>query len=459
MKRSFHVCAALFLLLTVLVPTISPSYVRAAAKPLAGFMVAPAQLSFTIQPGANTQTSTLTISNTYDISLRLVADLRSIDESSARLVPTGPVDEKLGQAIKLSATDITVPAQGTYQLEVAVDGTSLSDGGHYASLVLTQRSNTTVANGYLSAVSINFFIIKNENIRTNLQLTKFHTNRTLFTLPSTATTTFRNLGNTHIIPRASVSIFDGQNLVAKSVINATSLPLFPGQQSNFAAPFETYSKLLLPRKLHVRLMYRIDSSDIQYLSEQSFWYVPIIDLIVLIVVGILIWWRRRQIRRLFIWLTKTISRMQRKRDKTPKKLSTTRRTTTKRILGRTVIRSHQASTRSAVKATPRLQETHSAPSITIQPAKKRIVVTIAEEAVVAPVKPPTQQPTVKQPVIVTTTKPKTSSKQSKTVKIAPKATTKTTTSKTPKKTAKAAPKKIASKPRKTTSQSKPSKTK
>ena len=151
--------------------------------------------------------------------------------------------------------------------------------------------------------------------------------------------------------------------------------------------------------------------------------------------------------------------MHRKQDETPKKLSTTRRTTTKRILGRTVIRSHQASTRSAVKATPRLQETHSAPSITIQPAKKRIVVTIAEEAVVAPVKPPTQQPTVKQPVIVTTTKPKTSSKQSKTVKKAPKATTKTTTSKTPKKTVKAAPKKVVPKPRKTTSQSKASKTK
>ena len=453
MKRSFRVCVVILVLLSVLLPMISPTSSVAITKPLAGFTVAPAQLSFTIQPGAGVQTMTLTITNSYDISQRVVADLRSIDESGARLVPAGPVDKTLAQAIKLSATDITVPAQGTYMLQVAVDASSLSGGGHYASLVLTQQSNTTVASGFLSAVSINIFIIKNENIRTNLQLTSFHTNRILFSMPTSATATFRNLGNTHIVPRGSVSAYAGETLVAKSVLNTTSIPLFPDQQANFSAPFETYRNLLLPRKLQVRVMYRIDGSDIQLIREQTLWYVPIIDVIAVLAFAVIIWWRRRQLKKVFVKIRGKISR---KSNKKSKIVATAPRATTKRILGRTVIRTHQAVSRSAARTSPlELREKRTLVSVNPPSVQKRIPVTIAEESLATPPRPSTEQSKAKKPVVETATEPKRSSKQLKTVKKVPK----TATSKTPKKAAKAAPKKVASKPRKTTNQNKPSKTK
>lgn len=455
MKRNFRICATVLLLLTVLFPLTNPMSARAATTQPAGIIVAPALLSFTIQPGAGIQTNTLTITNSYDISQRLVADIQAIDETSARLVPTGPVNEVLARAIKLSATDITIPAHGNFTLQVAVDATSLSDGGHYASLVLTQRSSTTVPSGFLSAVSVNLFIIKNENIRTNLQLTKFHTNRTLFTLPTSAAATFRNLGNTHIVPRASVSIFDGQTLIAKSVVNANSQLVFPNQQANFTAPFEIYGNLLLPRKLQLKMMYRIDSSDIQLLKEQTFWYIPIIDPIVLISFGAIIWWRRQQLRKLFNTLVKALPTAQHRNKRViTKQRVATRRTTTKRILGRTVIRSHLASTRLVLKSSPRLQETHGAPSIDTQSAQKRIAVTIAEETVATPTSIKSEKPKTKRATVAASPKSKTPLKKPKTVKTTAIKSIKTTKPKSPKKSIKTGTKKTNSKLPKNTIQSK-----
>lgn len=371
---------------------------RTANAQAAGFTVAPAQLSFTVNPADRSQTSTVTITNTYDVTLQLTAELQAIDESGVRLVPAGPVDAVLASTVKLSATDITVPPHGSYPLRVSVtDGVQLADGGHYASLVLTQRPITGTASTFRSAVSVNVFIIKNQNIRTDLQLAGLSVKHTLFSLPSTVTATFKNLGNTHIVPRGSVSIYEGQTLIGKAVLNTNSQLLLPGRQAEFMAPVEIYSRPLLPRQLRVQTMYRIEGSDVQLMHEQVFWHVPFIDVVVLIGVIGIIWWRRRQIGRLLAktagairaWIRKSNIFGRRKRASGTAK-------STNRILGRTVIRTHRAATLQATHSRVSKVLGPSAISNTKQiPVQQRIAVIMAEDttpALAVPKPPKTAKP-------------------------------------------------------------------
>ncbi|MFZ1484315.1 MAG: hypothetical protein WAS36_04880, partial [Candidatus Saccharimonadales bacterium] len=244
---------------TLLIPVSA----YAASAQDAGISVAPAQLEFNLDSNISTQTKTIEISNSYDVSQRLSAEFQAIDESGARLVPNGPLESSFAKTLKLSATDILVPAKGKYTLQIAVDASSLKGGGHYASLVLTQRSNSVLPQGFRSAIAINLFVIKDENIRTNLTLVSSTFGNTPFSMPSTATLTFKNLGNTHVVPRASVSVYDKDELVSKAVVNQTSVPLFPDQQASFTGKFDTYKSTLIPKKLRSIVVYRIDGSDIQ----------------------------------------------------------------------------------------------------------------------------------------------------------------------------------------------------
>lgn len=437
-----------------------PSRVSAVEQPAAGLTVAPAQLSFRVKTEAPSQTEVIKITNTYNTKLELTAELQAIDETGVRLVPAGPVDQALASAITLSSSNITVPVNGTYELRVRVDdSTKLADGGHYASLVLTQRASSSSVSTFRPSVAVSLFITKDQNIRTDFQLTNLAVNRTLFLLPSSATLTFKNLGNMHVTPRASVSVYDDETLIGKAVVNVNSQVLFPGEQADFKAPIETYGRIFTPRKLQIRTMYRIDNSDIQLIAEQTFWYIPSIDVIAVVVVGAFIWWRHRQIRRFVAKIVKAVRfKPHRSSSKKSSNSATASRTTTKRILGRTVIRTHQALSRSIARppVVPRLQAAQEASTADRQPTQKHIVVALAEEVASNTVKSDAKPPKAEKIIPVKTSKPKTTPKKSE--KSAVKSATKTATTKMSKKTPTAKPKKAGSKTPKSTTKNKPKKT-
>lgn len=419
-----------------------------AAERTAGFTVSPAQLSLTLNSETLSQSATVTIENSYNTELQLIAELQAIDESGVRLVPAGPVDEALASALKISTTDISIPAHSTYQLEIhLIDHIQLADGGHYASLVLSQRPGAEGSSTFRPAVAVNVFIIKNQNVRTDLQLTDLTTNRTIFSLPSSASVVFKNLGNTHVVPRGSISIYDDQTLIGKAIVNTDSRVVLPDRQAEFKTTFEMYSRLLLPRKLRMQTMYRIDTSDVQLMQEQTFWYVPVVDIIAMLGILVIIWWRRRQLGR-FLRKLKIAGTGRRQKRQTKATGSTTR------ILGRTVIRTHRAaalrSTRTKVSKSLGLYVVPEAKRI---PAQKSIPVTIVEE----PVTPPPSPRPVSPPKPATSVKPRMPRKTSaesaappkKPAKKAAKSTTKKSVAKTisPKKKTAAAKPSVSSKSR------------
>ncbi len=442
-SKRWYVCTVVIAVLLFCLAAMVPR-VTAEEQP-AGFTVSPAQLSLTVSPEVSSQSATVTIENSYDAELRLVAELRAIDESGIRLIPAGPVDEALAAVLKLSATDITVPARGSYQLQVRItDGGQLTDGGHYASLVLSQRPTTGVASTFRPAVAVNVFIIKNQNIRTNLQLTGLKANRTIFSLPSSASATFKNLGNTHVVPRGSISLYDGQTLVGKAVINTDSQFLLPSRQAEFTASFEAYGRLLLPRKLRMQTMYRIDTADVQLVREQTFWYVPVIDVIAVIGIALVIWWRRRQIGHL-------LRKMKLTRAKTgrQKRSVAGAKSSKSRMIGRTAIRTHRTATLQAVRVkASEVLGPSAVPQTKRIPVQRPIVITVADDTTTTPPSPARSATSAKA-----TKTPKTAkapSKQpKKTAKKPAKPSLKTTTAKTTKAKAKTATAKVSGTSKKT----------
>lgn len=349
MKNKCRIFLVLFLACSVFA-LMQPVMVLAENSTTKGSLaVTPAQLSLVVNPSSS-QTMGVKLTNTYDADLHLVAELHDIDDSSIRLAPAGSLSGPLADAIKLSATDVTVPAHGSYELKVVVsDQVDLADGGHYASLVLAERPTSGVSSTFRSAVAVTMFIIKNQNIRNDLRVTDMNIEHTLLSLPKLVTVQFTNLGNAHIVPRGSILLYDGDTVVGKAVLNVDSQILLPGKENTFTASFDTYKNIFFPRKLYAQLTYRIDGEDIQLIKRQSFWYVPIVDPIIFVILCFCAWryhaWIRRFARKTWQSIRTLYYSKKRRRGM---KTSRARRST-KRMLGRTVIRSHRVATTIALR--------------------------------------------------------------------------------------------------------------
>ena len=373
-----YIIAACFFVTVACVPLQAISNAQAQA----GLTVAPAQLSFRIKPDVPSQTAVVTLTNSYSAKLQLNAELQAIDETGVRLVPTGPADAMLRGAISLSATDITVPANGTYELRItARDSAELADGGHYGSLVLTQHAGGAATSTFRSSVAVSIFVIKDQNIRTDFRLTTINLEHSFFAPLESVTVTLANHGNVHIIPRASTGVYDGERLIGRAIVNTNSQLLLPGEQASFRAPIQTFERIFVPRKLQVRTMYRIDGSDVQLMHEQAVWYVPVVDVVALVAGVAILWWQRRRIVRVstngIVMVRLKLSKKRRRKSGKP---ATAPHATTKRILGRTVIRTHQATSRSLGQPTAaRLQPRNSDARHTI--VQKRIAVSVADEPI------------------------------------------------------------------------------
>lgn len=292
------------------------SNVHAAPAQGGGVTVTPAQLVFTLGGQTSVQVTELAITNNYNSDLRLTAELNDIDQASVNLLPTGPLkNAPLSAAISLSATDITVPAYGVYKLKVQVTNTeALPSGGHYASLVLTQQLSLTEAQAYRSALAVSLFVVKAQGIKADLQLLGTETNRWLFSLPTEAKLLFRNEGNVHVVPRASVSVYTAtasQRLLGQGIINQDSRVLFPGQERAYSAPITRLERLWVPQKVQMVVAYRVQGDGAQQESKQVFWYIPPVYLVVpllpiLVAVGLLGYKYRvgigRNVRRFAVWV-------------------------------------------------------------------------------------------------------------------------------------------------------------
>ncbi|MBL8121466.1 hypothetical protein JNM87_01820 [Candidatus Saccharibacteria bacterium] len=296
-------------------PLVMPTAVQAAPNQSTGITVSPALVTLTVTKDSPESQATVSIANAYDTDIRLSAELRSIDEMGARLIPSGRISSDLEKTLRVSADELTVPAKGVSTLDlIGQNSAVLSPGGHYATLVLTELSSSQNGSVFHGAIAVNVFFIQADGVKRDIRLTSIQAREHVFSLPSSITLAFRNGGNMHIVPRASVSYYDGDTLLARAVINENSAMLFPDREKAFSAPVTYLERSVLPRHITRQIMYRIDGTDVQLIQKKSFWYVPIADMLVLFLVILLSWWQRRRLGRWIIrpvfrairWLARTM---------------------------------------------------------------------------------------------------------------------------------------------------------
>lgn len=253
-----------------------------AAEPTPGLVASPAQIKLETSNKQPQKVTQVTVTNNYSSDVRLTAELYDVDENSSSLLPTKPLTTQLAESLRLSETDFTISPKSSKILTITATNTpSLSPGGHYASLVITQRSSDNQQLSLLSAININIFVIKQDGARSSVMLDRLQASNWLFHITDTAKLAFSNDGNVRNTPHASVLVTkqDG-TIVAKGIANSGSQPLSPGKTVTDDIQLTHISGVNRPQKLLFTVSYRADTQD-PITKTYSFWYIPPIYLLLI----------------------------------------------------------------------------------------------------------------------------------------------------------------------------------
>ncbi len=117
------------------------------------------------------------------------------------------------------------------------------------------------------------FIVKEEGAQRLLNLTSALPSGIMLHKLENLTLRMQAGGNVAVTPRASVSIYEGEELLAKSTINDGSANLQPGASKDFKVSF-IYQKAHSPGRHKVIVSYRYDGQTVPLTKEAVFWYIP-----------------------------------------------------------------------------------------------------------------------------------------------------------------------------------------
>lgn len=248
----------------------------AATQP-GGISVSPATIQLEVSDNEPQQLTQVMVTNSYSLKVDMTAQFKGIDEIAGVLAPTGDIEPSLGQTLSLSQTDFSIEAKQSLLITLKVKNSQkLSPGGHYATLVLSQKLPANKTYSVKPAISISLFIIKSEGEKLSVKLAVPNVKRSFFQLPKTVELVFTNDGNTHIVPRASVQVqsADGKTTYRQAVANVASHIVLPGKIYKETVPLKQAHSLWFPKKLSLITAYRGDGLMAPVLYKKSFWYIP-----------------------------------------------------------------------------------------------------------------------------------------------------------------------------------------
>jgi hypothetical protein len=246
-----------------------------------GINVSPGLLNLTVTNEIPDATAAITITNNYDAPISISGELRKIDEEAGLLIPTDLIDETLAPSLIVSETDILIPAKSKKVINLTFRNTdNLAPGGHYATLLFSQRSSMESQLSLRSAISLHLFLTKKEGTRLRVSLSNFSSSSWPLKLPASATLGFQNEGNVHLTPRASVQVLDRHgNIIAKGVANEGSQPILPGKSLHSVVTLKTIRSVWYPQRLSLLALYRADTQTESQARIRTFWYIPPVFLV------------------------------------------------------------------------------------------------------------------------------------------------------------------------------------
>ncbi len=218
------------------------------------------------------------------------------------------LQKKYGLAtwLTLPQTSVVVQPQQTVKIIAYIrNDSTLAPGGHYGALMLglsegaaTPKPNQVAVHPIASSL---LFVNKVGGDIHSLKLTSVEASHDTFKLPSKVVLHFLNDGNTHVVPRGTVTITNPKGkLVSQGVINENSSLILPQVNREFTVDMMKVASADKAGKYKLTVNFRFDGTD-QFRSYQTSillkspgTYLALAILLLIIVVFIVYYYKKIQ---------------------------------------------------------------------------------------------------------------------------------------------------------------------
>ncbi len=267
-----------------------------------GTTVSPGFIRSSLADGQNQQDETVSVRNDYDQALDYTARISGESQVNGQMVPSNQsADSQLVKAISLTPGSFNLSPGNSINVKLTINNSpDLSPGGHYAALVIAQGSGNAKIVGLQGAVSVSIYVVKEGGAVRSITVAVPGVNGLRLSLPEFIDLTFHNTGNVDVVPRGAALISAGNpnNVFRKAVINDGSIPVFTGNDLKVRSKYTELKPIRWPGHYYLTLNYRYDGSDDTRTVKYSFWYIPAITLLYLLIIIVLLilvvrWLKRR----------------------------------------------------------------------------------------------------------------------------------------------------------------------
>lgn len=285
----------LFVIVLCVAFSLGFAHTSAESPSLRGVTISPAFQMVTIADDATQQPVSFKITNNRSTAENLslsAADFNSLNESGGLFfVGTNPtaLQKKYGLAKWFSLPQKTLIIQPHQTQTINAQILNLPDlaaGGHYGALMISLNDNSkkTGQVGLQPIASSLLFVTKPQGATHKLGLSDVTLNRSLFKLPSKVDLRFHNDGNTHVVPRGTVTLStsNGQ-VISRGVINQNSNIILPETYRKYDVTLKNVSSAYIPKRYTLNVSFRFDGIDQFRQYQTSFLYVPMVSLVTIFV--------------------------------------------------------------------------------------------------------------------------------------------------------------------------------
>ncbi len=229
-----------------------------------------------------------------------VLDFGSLNDSGGVVfagTDASTIVKKYGLAtwLQLAQKNLTLNPNETTNIQATIiNDTTMAPGGHYAAIIASidgplGRSNEISINQRLSSLIL---ATKVGGEKYDLRLDKISSDGNFFHLPKTVTLSFRNPGNTHVVPRGKVLLKSLSGaVISQGIINGQSEFVLPETTRNLTVKLNPISSISMwPNKYHIQVDYRYDGIDNFASKDKSLYFLNLPSLLLLGLSFFIIYW-------------------------------------------------------------------------------------------------------------------------------------------------------------------------
>lgn len=213
----------------------------------------------------------------------------------------------LASQMSVSEPNFVIPPHQTKTVTVTIRETNtLKAGGHYGAVLYkvtdptpTSKTGSQSRVGIRKTVASLVFVTTAGKGTYQLQLLPIDNPIALFHLPNSYNLTFKNTGNTQVIPQGYVQVSGPLGtLYSRGTINTGSALVLPGTSRLLQTPVTRITHAWLPGRYTVKAYYRYAGSNTYQVQTTHFWYINFGSIICILILFMIMrsWWKRHGAR-------------------------------------------------------------------------------------------------------------------------------------------------------------------